>query len=219
LIVILNYEMGNLGSIRNMFKRLGHEAQISNDPAVIAKADRLILPGVGAFNQGMENLERLGLCEVLNERVLGARIPILGICLGMQLMTKSSDEGTAAGMGWIDAETVHFRKGEQPVAESARLPHIGWNFVDAEQPHELVQNLPGDPRFYFVHTYRVECADPADILIRSHYAGADFTAGFARGNIAGMQCHPEKSHKFGMQVFRNFAAWVPSESKAELKYA
>ncbi len=219
LIVILNYEMGNLGSIRNMFKRLGHEAQISNDPAAIAKADRLILPGVGAFDQGMANIDRLGFREVLEERVLGAKVPILGICLGMQLMTKSSEEGSAIGMGWIDAETVHFRKGEKPVDANARLPHIGWNFVDPERRHPLVADLPDDPRFYFVHTYRVECADPSDVLISSHYAGSDFTAGFARGNIAGMQCHPEKSHKFGMQVLRNFAAWVPSESKAELKYA
>lgn len=219
MIVILNYEMGNLGSIRNMFKRLGHEAQISNDPAVIAKAERLILPGVGAFDQGMANIDRLGFRQVLEERVLGAKVPILGICLGMQLMTKSSEEGSATGMGWIDAQTVHFRKGEKPVDASARLPHIGWNFVDPEQRHPLLADLADDPRFYFVHTYRVECADPADVLIRSHYAGSDFTAGFARGNIAGMQCHPEKSHKFGMQVFRNFAAWVPSKSKVELKYA
>ena len=217
LIVILNYEMGNLGSIRNMFKRLGHEAQISNDPAVIAKAERLILPGVGAFDQGMENIHRLGVRHVLEERVLGARVPILGICLGMQLMTKSSDEGASQGLGWIDAQTIHFRKGDQPVSEAARLPHIGWNFVEPAKCHPLVENLPEDPRFYFVHTYRVECAVPDDVLIRSNYANSAFTAGFARGNIAGMQCHPEKSHKFGIKCFA--ASWAPSESEAELKYA
>ncbi|MBU4063892.1 MAG: imidazole glycerol phosphate synthase subunit HisH [Alphaproteobacteria bacterium] len=219
MIVILNYEMGNLGSIGNMFKRLGFEAVISNDPAEIAKADRLIIPGVGAFDQGMDNFNRLGLAPLLSERVLGDRIPVLGICLGMQLMTRSSEEGGGAGLEWIDAQTIHFRRGAQPVESDARLPHIGWNFVDPQKPHSLLENLPEEPRFYFVHTYRVECADPADVLISAQYGGCNFTAGFARGNIAGMQCHPEKSHKFGMQIFRNFANWNPAEQCAELRYA
>lgn len=219
MIVILNYEMGNLGSILNMFKRLGFAAIISNDPAEIEKADRLILPGVGAFGQGMDNLNRLGLKPVLNQRVLEDRIPVLGICLGMQLMTRSSEEGEAQGLGWIDAKTTHFRRGAIPVEASARLPHIGWNFVEPSKPHALLENVPDELRFYFVHTYRVECADPSDVLISAHYAGCDFTAGFARGNIAGMQCHPEKSHKFGMQVLRNFASWNPAERIAEFRYA
>jgi glutamine amidotransferase len=219
VIVIVNYEMGNLGSIRNMFKRLGVTAVVSNDPAVIAKAERLILPGVGAFDQGMENLHRLGLPAVLDERVNGSGVPILGICLGMQLMTRSSEEGDAEGLGWIDARTTHFRRGAAPVESSARLPHIGWNFVDQKNPHELLSDLTEEPRFYFVHTYRVECADPGDVMISSNYAGCEFTAGFARGNIAGMQCHPEKSHKFGMQVFSNFAKWNPVEQRAERLYA
>jgi glutamine amidotransferase len=215
MIVIVNYEMGNLGSIRNMFKRLGHEATISNDPATIAGADRLILPGVGHFAKGMENLTRLGLREVLNERVLEARTPTLGICLGMQLMTKSSEEGPAEGLGWIDARTVHFRNGEGAVGEGVRLPHIGWNFVDPEKKHEILADLPDDPRFYFVHTYRVQCTDPADALLTTQYGGATFCAAFARGNIVGMQCHPEKSHKFGMQVFTNFARWTPAAANVE----
>jgi len=210
MIVIVNYEMGNLGSIRNMFRRLGHQATISNDAATIASAERLILPGVGHFAQGMENLQRLGLRAVLDERVLGACTPTLGICLGMQLMTKSSEEGPAEGLGWIDARTVHFRNGAQPVAESARLPHIGWNFVDAARPHPVLADVPDDPRFYFVHTYRVECAAPSDVLLTADYGGSHFTAAFAQGNIVGIQCHPEKSHKFGMQVFSNFAAWTPA---------
>jgi imidazole glycerol-phosphate synthase subunit HisH len=219
VIVIVNYGMGNLGSIRNMFKRLGVQSIISSDRADIEKAERLILPGVGAFDQGMENLHKLGLVTLLNERVAGAGIPILGICLGMQLMTRSSDEGSREGLGWIDAQTVHFRSGISPVESGARLPHIGWNFVDEEKSHPLLENLPEDPRFYFVHTYRVECRDPSDRLVASHYAGSAFTAGFARGNIAGLQCHPEKSHRFGMQVLTNFSKWVPAARAAALTYA
>jgi len=219
MIVIVNYEMGNLGSIRNMFKRLGFQATISNDPAVIAKAERLVLPGVGAFDQGMENLRRLGLPAILDERVNDAGVPILGICLGMQLMTRSSEEGATDGLAWIDARTTHFRRGASPIESTARLPHIGWNFVDAEKPHEILAELSDEPRFYFVHTYRVECENPADVLISANYAGCEFTAGFAKRNIVGMQCHPEKSHKFGMQVFNNFAKWNPAARSAELRYA
>ncbi|GAM97935.1 imidazole glycerol phosphate synthase amidotransferase subunit [alpha proteobacterium U9-1i] len=218
MIVILNYDMGNVGSIGNMFKRLGFQATVSRDPDVIAKADRLIVPGVGAYDQGMENLDRMGLRQVLDDRVLGARVPVLGICLGMQLMTKGSEEGSAKGLGWIDADTVHFKRGLEQQAPDMRLPHIGWNFVDLAQRHELVQNLPEDPRFYFVHTYRVECADPSDVLLTSEYHGVPFTAAFARRNIAGIQCHPEKSHKFGMQVFMNFARWTPTVAE-ERQYA
>jgi glutamine amidotransferase len=220
MIVILNYDMGNIGSIGNMFRRLGIQATISRDPAVIAKADRLILPGVGAFDQGMENLHKLGLREVLDERVLGAKTPVLGICLGMQLMTKSSEEGSAAGLGWIDARTVHFGADQPAASERLRLPHIGWNFVDRSRTHDLLHDLPDDPRFYFVHTYRVVCADPRDAVLTTEYAGIPFTSAFARDNIFGIQCHPEKSHKFGMKVFTNFARWSPNaEGQDQRRYA
>jgi glutamine amidotransferase len=161
MIVIVNYDMGNIGSIGNMFRRLGVQAVISRDPAVIAKAERLIIPGVGAFDQGMENLHKFGLKKLLDERVLGDKAPVLGICLGMQLMTKSSEEGSSPGLGWIDATTVHFKKDHEGAAADMRLPHIGWNFVDAEGAHPLLSDLPEDPRFYFVHTYRVVSANPA----------------------------------------------------------
>jgi glutamine amidotransferase len=211
MIVIVNYEMGNVGSIRNMLARLGIPSQISSDPAVIAKADRLILPGVGAFDQGMENLNKLGLTTALDDRVLGQGTPVLGICLGMQLMTRSSEEGVSAGLGWIDAETVHFKKERGPEVADMRLPHIGWNFVDPASAHGLLADLPEEPRFYFVHTYRVVCSDPEDVVLTADYGPVRFTAAFARGNIAGIQCHPEKSHKFGMGVLTNFARWAPSQ--------
>jgi glutamine amidotransferase len=214
MIVILNYEMGNIGSIGNMFRRLGIKAVISRDPSVIAEADKLILPGVGAFDQGMQNLHKYGLRDILDERVLGAGIPVLGICLGMQLMTKSSEEGADQGLGWVDAETVYFKKEHEGVTSDMRLPHIGWNFVDVAGPHPLMHELPEDPRFYFVHSYRVKCNQPADVMLSAQYGEVSFTAAFARDNIAGIQCHPEKSHKFGMQVFTNFAKWAPAPASA-----
>lgn len=208
MIVILNYDMGNVGSIGNMFKRLGIRAVVSRDPEVIGKAERLIIPGVGAFDQGMENIGSLR--GVLNDRVLGAKVPVLGICLGMQLLTRGSEEGVTPGLGWIEADTIHFKKGYEDNTAEMRLPHIGWNFVDPAKSHPLLADLPDDPRFYFVHTYRVACADPSDVLLTAQYGSIPFTAAFARGNIAGIQCHPEKSHKFGMQVFTNFARWTPA---------
>lgn len=215
MIVIVDYDMGNIGSIGNMFRRLGVKAVISRDPGVIASADRLIIPGVGSFDQGMANLERFGLRKILDHRVLQERVPVLGICLGMQLMTKSSDEGETAGLGWVDARTVHFKKTFEDETDSMRLPHIGWNFVDTTRPHPLLEDLPEDPRFYFVHTYRVVCQDQEDVALRAQYGPVLFTAAFARGNIAGIQCHPEKSHRFGMQVFTNFARWKPIAAMAD----
>jgi glutamine amidotransferase len=219
MIVIVNYDMGNIGSIGNMFRRLGVQATISRDADVIAKADRLIIPGVGAFDQGMENLHKFRLKELLDERVLGEGVPVLGICLGMQLMTKSSEEGNAAGLGWVDANTVHFKKEHETDAADMRLPHIGWNFVDTQGAHPLLHDLPEDPRFYFVHTYRVVCADHRDVILSSQYGAVPFTAAFGRDNIAGIQCHPEKSHKFGMQVFTNFARWQPARAVQGRMYA
>lgn len=219
MIVILNFDMGNIGSIGNMFRRLGVPAVISRDPSVIAKADKLVLPGVGAFDQGMENLHKYGLREILDERVLGARVPVLGICLGMQLMTKSSEEGSTRGLGWIDARTIYFKKEHEAETTDMRLPHIGWNFVDTTGQHPLLSDLPEDPRFYFVHTYRVVCDDPRDVMLSAQYGAVPFTAAFARDNIAGIQCHPEKSHKFGMQVFTNFARWTPAVIAEERRYA
>jgi cyclase len=183
---------------------------------VIASAERLVLPGVGAFDEGMENLERLGLAEVLAGRVLAARVPILGICLGMQLMTRKSDEGRKPGLGWIDADTVRFRAGLAGT-ERLTLPHIGWNHVNAVRPHPLLNGLHETARFYFVHSYRVVCRKPEDALAETSYGGHGFVSAFARGNIAGVQFHPEKSHRFGAQLLKNFSCWSgrQEETRAE----
>lgn len=203
MITIVDYHMGNLGSILNMLKKIGQEAQVTADPALIAAADKLVLPGVGAFDAGMENLERSGLIPLLNRRVLEERVPTLGICLGMQLMTRSSEEGARAGLGWVDAEALRFR----PTDAKLKVPHMGWNRVMPARPSPLTDELPEEPRFYFVHSFYVRCHDEADVLLTTSF-GEPFASAFQRGNVWGVQFHPEKSHKFGMALLRNFATRV-----------
>lgn len=203
MITIVDFNMGNLGSIRNMFKKVGVESRTTADPERIAAATKLVLPGVGAFDAGMENLERTGLIPLLHQRVMNGGVPTLGICLGMHLMTRGSAEGKRDGLGWVDAQTVRF----QPQDASLKVPHMGWNRVTPTRHSPLTENLPEEPRFYFVHSYFVQCADPADVLLTTPYAGA-FHSGFQHRNVFGVQFHPEKSHKFGMALLRNFATRV-----------
>jgi glutamine amidotransferase len=201
MMVIIDYGMGNLGSIHNMLRRLGTEAIVTSDHAAIQSARKLILPGVGAFDHGMENLARLGLIPVLNEAVLAKKTPVLGICLGMQLLSRRSEEGQLPGLGWIDAQTVRFRFPEN----SARLkiPHMGWNFISPRTTHPLLEGLD-NPRFYFVHSYHVCCDCPEHVLATCRH-GIEFTAAVCKDNILGTQFHPEKSHRFGMALLKNFA--------------
>ena len=202
MIAIVDYGMGNPGSIRNMFTRIGAESVITSSPDVIRSADRLVLPGVGAFDEAVVNLDRSGLARVLNEQVLDHRVPILGICLGMQLMSQSSEEGTLPGFGWIEARTVRFRFG--PERSHLRVPHMGWNHIEVALRGSILDDLPDNPRFYFVHSYHVKCADETIVLATTQY-GIPFHSAVLKGNIMGTQFHPEKSHKFGLQVLRNFA--------------
>lgn len=202
MIAILDYGMGNVGSIANMLRKIGAEACITGDAQAIARADKLILPGVGAFDSGMVMLESSGLLEVLRERVLEAEVPILGLCLGMQLFGKGSEEGSRPGLGWIDARSVRFAfEGSQ---SDLKIPHMGWNHVTVEKPGPLFSDMPADSRFYFVHSYHLVCGDPALVLTTTTY-GYPFASGIVKRNITGLQFHPEKSHRFGMQVLRNFA--------------
>lgn len=201
MIAIIDYGMGNLGSIANMVKKVGAEAVITSDRSVIEKADKMILPGVGAFDNGMRNLEALGLSDVLNRKALEEKVPVLGICLGMQLITNGSEEGDRAGLGWIDAETLKFKfeNGDSAL----KVPHMGWNSVTIKQPDGIFNDMPDEPKFYFVHSYYVKCSNESDVLATTHY-GFDFHSSVKRGNICGTQFHPEKSHKFGVKVFQNF---------------
>lgn len=200
-IIIIDYDMGNPGSIRNMLKYLGFQTAISADRQEIDNADKLILSGVGSFDEGMKNLTEGSLIEPLTKKVLIDKIPILGICLGMQLFTKSSEEGVMPGLSWIDARTVRFNfNGNNG---NLKIPHMGWNSVTVEKSSPLFKNVSDEPRFYFVHSYHLECKDREDILCRTVH-GYEFTSAIARGNIYGVQFHPEKSHRYGMQIIKNF---------------
>ena len=201
MIVIIDYGLGNLGSVLNMFKKIGiHDVRISGDESVIANATKIILPGVGSFDAGMTNLENSKLIPVLNQKALIDKIPVLGICLGMQLLTKRSDEGIKNGLGWIDAETIKFNLDP---SLKLKVPHMGWNYITVQKQNPLV-DMESKNRFYFVHSYYVSCFDNTQSLATSNF-GIDFTCMVNKENIYGAQFHPEKSLKFGMKLLDNFA--------------
>ena len=201
MIVIIDYGLGNLGSMYNMLHRIGVSAIVSSDPAIITQANKLILPGVGSFDAGMNNLKGQDLVPILNMQVLENHVPILGVCLGMQLLTKGSKEGVLSGLGWLHAETVRFSFDEND--KRLKIPHMGWNTVRICKDTTLFKGIEVEPRFYFVHSYHVICADETDILTRTLH-GYEFVSSFAHDNITGVQFHPEKSHKFGMKLLKNF---------------
>jgi glutamine amidotransferase len=199
MIAIIDYGMGNLGSIVNMLKRVGANAAVASSAAAIASADKLILPGVGAFDHGMAGLND-GWTDVLNEAVLHRGVPVLGICLGMQLLCQSSEEGHLPGLGWIDAQVKRFRVSSET---TLKIPHMGWNSVMVAKPNPLIAADQSEQRFYFVHSYHAICGNPEDVLATAHY-GYDFAAAVSHENIFGVQFHPEKSHRFGMDLIKNF---------------
>lgn len=206
MIVIIDYGLGNLGSIVNMLKKIGAQATLSSDVSVIQKADKLILSGIGAFDHGMKNLIDRGLIPLLNNKVLQEKTPILGLCLGMQLFTKRSEEGHLPGLGWLDAETVRFRFDQAQA--TPRVPHMGWNSIKICREHPIFTGLYEEARFYFVHSFHVLCHDAKDVLAQTRY-GYEFPAVIGRENIIGTQFHPEKSHKFGMKLLKNFVEYFP----------
>lgn len=198
MIVIVDYGVGNLMSVRNMARKVGAEAVISGDPDVIAAADRVILPGVGHFNHGMEMLRSSGLVEVLTKAALDDKKPFLGICLGAQILGKGSEEGNEPGLGWIDMECVRF-----PRADDLPVPHMMWNELSVKAPGTILDQASDQARYYFVHSYYMKCADPANVVANTTY-GVEFTSVVQRDNIMGMQFHPEKSLRYGMEMMRAF---------------
>lgn len=200
MITIIDYKTGNLGSILNILRKIGEDSVITSDIDEIASASKIILPGVGAFDTGMKNLTDLGLVDILNKKVVSEKIPVLGICLGMQLLSNGSEEGMYKGLGWIDAKTVRFRFVD---TAEYKIPHMGWNFIKQQKESKLFSGMFTDPRFYFVHSYYFKANDPSDILTSTDYE-IEFTSAIERGNILGVQFHPEKSHKFGMKLLKNF---------------
>lgn len=198
MIAIVNYGLGNLGSVQNMLKRAGHESRIISQPNELIGVEKLILPGVGAFDTGMKHLKQNGWIQPLNEAVLDRKVPVLGICLGMQLMTESSEEGIEKGLGWIKGTTKRFPQ------SVGRIPHMGWNIGVLSRSSKLLPDNGQEHRYYFVHSFYVSLEDAKDELIITNY-GSPFTAGFEKANIIGVQFHPEKSHKFGLELLKNFA--------------
>ena len=201
MIIIIDFGMGNVGSILNMLTRIGASVRISGDKDDIARAGKLILPGVGAFDQGMRNLAERGLIEPLRHRVQDEGCPVLGICLGMQLLSESSEEGSLPGLGWIKAATVRFAFSGADAG--LKIPHMGWNHVQPRKDAVLFAGYEETPRFYFVHSYHVRCRDAADVSGFTRY-GLDFHAAFSHSNVHGVQFHPEKSHTYGMHLLKNF---------------
>ncbi|MCZ8216668.1 MAG: imidazole glycerol phosphate synthase subunit HisH [Cyclobacteriaceae bacterium] len=199
MIGIVNYGLGNLGSIKNMLTRLGHASEIINDPEDLKRASKIILPGVGSFDSGMNFLKNGGWVDILHDLTQKKRVPTLGICLGMQLMTKCSEEGIEMGLGWIDGTVIRFPEGE------LRIPHMGWNTVVPSNENIFLVNKDVDEkdRFYFVHSYYVKLNDKKLEAGYTDY-GIRFTSAFQKDNIFGVQFHPEKSHKFGKELLRIF---------------
>lgn len=200
MITIIDYGAGNIGSVLNMIRHVGGQAEVTGTSAGVLGAKKILLPGVGSFDNAMTRLAGLGLVEPLKARAQ-AGVPFLGICLGMQLLANESEEGRMAGLGLIPGRVRRFRfEGE---AAKLKIPHMGWNRVAAVHAHPLGQGLEEGARFYFVHSYYFGCERDEDVLFRSDY-GHEFTSGVQRGNVMGVQFHPEKSHRYGMQLIRNF---------------
>lgn len=200
MITVVDYGTGNIGSVLNMIKHMGGRAEVTGNATGVLGANKILLPGVGSFDNAMTRLTRLGLVEPLKERAR-AGVPFLGICLGMQLLASQSEEGRMAGLGLIPGRVRRFRfDGE---AARLKIPHMGWNRATPVRPHPLGQGLEEGARFYFVHSYYFECERAEDALFRSVY-GHEFTSGVQRCNVMGVQFHPEKSHRYGMELIRNF---------------
>lgn len=207
MIVVVDYGLGNLGSLLNMLKKIQVPAIASDKIEKINKASKLILPGVGAFDQGVKNINRLGLKKILKEKITQEKIPVLGICLGMQLLTLKSEEGRLPGLGVIRAKTIRF---DFPSSQTQlKIPHMGWNNIVPRDKAALFDQLTSEEtKFYFVHSYHLVCDDKKNILATTNY-GYDFASAIVQDNIMGVQFHPEKSHKFGMKLLANFANLYP----------
>jgi glutamine amidotransferase len=201
MIKIVDYGLGNILAFHNMYKRLNIDVAVAKTADELQGASKVILPGVGAFDHAMELLDRSGMRQTLDDLVVHQRVPVLGICVGMQILARSSDEGKAAGLGWIDGHVRGFKALQQA---DLLLPHMGWNDVTPVSQSKLFDELRTDARFYFLHSFYFECARQQDVAATSRY-GVDFSCAVNAGNIYGVQFHPEKSHHFGTQLLKNFA--------------
>ncbi|SOD81258.1 imidazole glycerol phosphate synthase subunit HisH [Spirosoma fluviale] len=206
-IVIIDYGMGNLRSVQKTFDRLCPNASISSDCRKIAHATKLVLPGVGHFANGVKRLKESGIWEVLNHKVLIDKTPVLGICLGMQLMARSSEEGDTEGLGWFDADVVRFQVRD---TLTYKVPHMGWNTAEPTRASPFLAGVPDTAMFYFVHSYHVVCREPRDVLAMTTY-DYPFASVIEKSNIVGAQFHPEKSHDWGQKLIENFIRFTPPQ--------
>lgn len=202
MITIIDYGAGNIKSVQNMLKKLGVESILTNKIEEIEKASKLILPGVGHFDHGMKNLKRTNLIEILNKKVIQEKTPILGICLGAQMLGTKSEEGQELGLGWIDMDIVKFDSTK--MGKSLKIPHMSWNEITIQKKSKLLEGFENNSRFYFVHSFHIKTNNQDDVLTTSNY-GYDFVSAVEHENIYGVQFHPEKSHKFGMKLLENFS--------------
>lgn len=202
MIRVVDYGVGNIQAFMSMFKRLGLPAERAHSPADLADATRLILPGVGTFDRAMQKLNQSGMRDALDNMVLVQQVPVLGVCVGMQMLAFSSDEGVLPGLGWIPGRVRAFAN----MAEVAQLPmpHMGWNDLQVMPGAKLFSNLEQPPRFYFMHSYFFDCEEKAHVTATANY-GLEFACVVSKQHINGVQCHPEKSHHFGAQLLKNFA--------------
>lgn len=198
MIAILDYGLGNLGSISNMLKVIGEKSKITNDVEIIRSSDGIILPGVGAFDAGMTKLNESGLAEVIKDEANNGK-HILGICLGMQILGNRSEEGTLSGLSLIPFECKKFNFEDK----SLKIPHIGWDIVDFKKQHPFLDDLSGQQRYYFVHSYYAVCENQDNVLMTCDY-GIEFACSVVKDNVMGVQFHPEKSHDFGLGLLSNF---------------
>lgn len=202
MITIVDYGLGNVRAFLNVFKRLNILAKAAHDSSELVDATKLILPGVGHFDHAVRLLNASGMRETLDSLVLDRGVPVLGVCVGMQILGKCSDEGEEPGLGWISGEVLALQS--LPGASACALPHMGWNDVAPVAANRLFDNMPGDPRFYFLHSYYFKCEQSQDVAAVSSYGG-EFSAAVSARNIHGVQFHPEKSHQFGTRLLKNFA--------------
>lgn len=203
MIRVLNYGIGNSAAVVNMLRKAGGDAEVCSDPSSLDGSSGIVLPGVGSFDNGMYKLKESGFIDILQKKVLVDRVPFLAICLGMQLLFNKSEEGTAEGLGWLEGDVTRFCFNRDNKDLQLKVPHMGWNLVDTVSDASLFDGVTDAARFYFTHSFHVNCLNANDVLATSTY-GYEFTAAVRRQNIVGVQFHPEKSHRFGLKFFQNF---------------
>jgi glutamine amidotransferase len=202
MITIINYGSGNISAIGNIYDRLNIPFAVAHTPSEVNSAEKIILPGVGAFDETISMLDESGFRSILDKRVLEDGVPVLGICVGMQILAKKSEEGKLLGLGWINGEVKKIDK--SLLTEKPKVPHLGWNSIQVMKENKVFENINADDGFYFLHSFYFECSDEKDVLSKTFY-GKDFASSVNYKNIYGVQFHPEKSHHNGISLLENFA--------------